>query len=321
MSSAFRVFLKLTLLFFVLFFYVTFIVKVYVFRSREIHRTYSASAEQQQRGGNDDELRSAVFGSASSSLSSLSESRVIPFVFNATLRSSLEITLVTSAYVDELERIDSLADVWHGPISLSVCMPLASRDIDRSTAARFFAEHSAVQRNVDMHFVETNDAACSFTALRNAAIELSRTEWFLSLNSRQVPSSNAHISLLRSIGTYFDQRQQKQENITNRVAFVLPAFASSTITDARDLPSSKRELTRAVRLGTLDRLDETRCIQCQEPLDVERWFVTKQHYSITLRANIFVCLSSLGFVLNVGFLICLATNGYSNRSLCCREQR
>jgi hypothetical protein len=283
-----RLFFKLTCLFFVVFTYVSFIFNVYVLRTGELHKTYYAAVER-----NDFLASRAVVApsddanNGSSPQVAQQSSFVVPYVFNATLLSSLEITLATSAYVDELARLEALADVWHGPISVALCMPMATRDIDRSTVTRFVSEHSGMQRNVDVHFVETNDAACSFAALRNAAVELARTEWTLALSNRMLPNGNAHISLLRSIRNYFaiqQQQQQQQYDSTppseRRVAFVLPAFASSTLLDARDFPPSKRELTRSVRLGTLDRLDETQCIQCQEPLDVERWFVTRRHYSI-----------------------------------------
>jgi hypothetical protein len=147
-------------------------------------------------------------------------------------------------------------------------------DEDEHILRRFVNEYATVPDNVDVHVLGTDDGvgACPYPRLINLALQHATTDWVISLHNSLQLQPNARLDLLNLLDELDERRS---------VAFVLPSFAVPFgVKSVHKSPLAKRDLTRAVRLGTLERLDETRCLQCHEPTDTERWFEAKNMYAV-----------------------------------------
>lgn len=193
--------------------------------------------------------------------------QTIPFFKKGTyIRAADDVTLVTQVSLDRLQRLQSMAETWGGPISASVYV---KHEKYLSKIDAFRNRSRSVEKLVDFHVLFANKTRYPVNNLRNLAIDNSRTDLILVLDADFVTSGKMH-SYLSSFAALL--------KANDNLAYVVPAFSSNL--PAGYLPKSKQDLLRAIKRNDVDLVNTGPCPKCHKPTNYAKWQTATEPYKV-----------------------------------------
>lgn len=177
----------------------------------------------------------------------------------------LDITWISQLTSDRLQTVDAMLSRWSGPVSLVFHSENVTDDVEKTLHLR---------ARVDLHFVPAAlhpGRPYPVNSLRNAAISLSRSDWFLLCDADFVPSKRSY--------EYLQPLLESWSKSTRPAVYVLPAF---TIQKGLELPNSKEELLGLGAAATQVHPEKGREM-AHNNTDYGRWRTASSPYSVAYR--------------------------------------
>jgi hypothetical protein len=173
-----------------------------------------------------------------------------------------------------LEDVMDVAEHWHGPIVVALRV-LIGPDIERDVEAIVNSHTAALPtlfERIDVHLLYMDrSAGCGDTELYLFAAEFARTDWLV-----DVP---------RGVFLFRDTREHivrflayPSVELSPSTVMVMPYFVSQL--PLSHLPRTKRAVVEALLRGLVDQLEEASCIECQQPIDIDRWIHAAKPYIV-----------------------------------------
>jgi len=176
-----------------------------------------------------------------------------------------DVSIVTQASADRLQRIQDMAEAWQGPMSVALYI---KEDEELERVGEIFYGSGAMRAFVDIHLLFANQTRYPVNVLRNLALSNARTSMVLNLDADFIPSANMHKYL----------SGLERSNVTSLEAFVIPAF--STNLRPTYLPKTKVELLKAIKEKKVSPVNEGPCPKCHAPTNYPRWYISSSSYDV-----------------------------------------
>jgi hypothetical protein len=183
-------------------------------------------------------------------------------------------SLVLSGDLVRLDDVLDVAEHWHGPIVVALRV-LVGPDVERDVEAIVNSHTAALPtlfERIDIHLLYMDrSAGCGDTELYLFAAEFARTDWLV-----DVP---------RGVFLFRDTREHivrflayPSVELAPSTVLVMPYFVSQL--PLSHLPRTKRAVVEALLRGLVDQLEEASCIECQQPIDIDRWIHAATPYLV-----------------------------------------
>jgi hypothetical protein len=183
--------------------------------------------------------------------------------------------LITGDFV----RLDDLLDVlehWSGPVVVALRV-LVGPDIERDAEAIVESHTRAIPAlfdRTDIHLLYMDrSAGCGDAELYRLAAEFVRTDWLVDVPRGVFLFRDTREHLVRFLA------YPSIDLAPSSTVMVMPYFVSQL--PLSHLPRTKRAVVEALLRGLVDQIDEASCIECQQPIDIDRWIHAASPYIVT----------------------------------------
>ena len=192
-----------------------------------------------------------------------------------------DISLVTQCSPDRLERVQQLARLWKGPMSVAVYV---GQDNFKGVARLLSLwENSAlVRKYVDFHLVSVDARELvgeyPINALRNLAWESARTDQLFLLDVDFMPNPS-----MREYVRKLWPRLRNVKGLERKVAYIVPGFET---TDGKQLtiwPKSRKDVVESVGAYKLQPVHADKLLSAHAAVNYDRWYTTKNPYKVSYR--------------------------------------
>lgn len=189
-----------------------------------------------------------------------------------------DITVAVHASANKLNRLMFLTQRWGGPVSAAVYVQ-GVEDIDKLN--EFQRRHRKDLLHTEIHvLVEKTVAAYPHNILRQMALDMVKSDFFLTLDVDFVTPPNAFHGLM----TLIEENKKIDELLRDKILFVLPAFEVDTeITEDQILlmgenflPDNKEQVLEMVEEETMTPFHVEKFAYGHGPTKFRKWYVTSK---------------------------------------------